>query len=490
MAIDEPEERPEAESAQVGFEIEGYAVSWMVIYVLFSIPIYWLMQDGQNRHYIELANRYLPMGYIAVGTSIVYARISKHFILVWSPVTWFFMASTLIFGMGPLIYYYGDAHSIRTLDMYWIMDDTMLLRTNVLNSVGTLFVCVGHRLMRATSWRPKGRRTTVDECLPMALKMFKWIIIFALPLKLYIYSMKYMYPFDFTYSAFVDQVASLCNVCITLSFFIWQSGRARYAWIAIPLLLLDATFSLLAFSKAYLIIPFIQAVIGIFMARKHFSVLVVGFLVVVSLYMWVKPLVDMGRGEFNNRQQRLDYRVEFVSDFLAGNMKQSATVSMANSEHWWTRQSFNSTEAYMINSYDNGHAGETIQNVWVVFIPRFIWPDKPIVTNAVFDLIYELLGTSCTSVGATLYGEAYWNGGWWMVFITSLYVGAMMCILARFSIYYMQVLDLRWLPVAIMGIYYGLSVEAWFVPVFVGEIPLFVGIWFLMKFLFPIRGNT
>ena len=41
------------------------------------------------------------------------------------------MMSGLTFGMGPLIYCYGDDISIRFLDKFWIMDSFMLLRTNL-----------------------------------------------------------------------------------------------------------------------------------------------------------------------------------------------------------------------------------------------------------------------------------------------------------------------------------------------------------------------
>src|SRR5205823_6261253 len=129
------------------------------------------------------------------------------------------------------------------LDTFWVMDDAMLLRTNLLNSIGTFFVCIGHRMMRSSAWRPSGKRISAEQSLSLAKTMFKWIIVFAVPLKIYIYTMRFMDPLEFKIPAFIEQIANLCNVCITLSFFIWQSGHPRYAWIAVTLLISDAMFS-------------------------------------------------------------------------------------------------------------------------------------------------------------------------------------------------------------------------------------------------------
>lgn len=480
---------PESTEAADTLPNVSYAVQWMIYYALFAIPVYIVCGDLQ-RGWVISANRYLPMLYIAVCAAIVTARLRHNGLFLWTPITWFFVMSALTFGMGPLIYYFGNESSIRFMDLFSLMDDRMLLRTNLLNTVGTLMVCLGHFVVHTTSWRPTGKRVPHEDRLEFARRMFWRILIVALPLKWGVFIPMYMDMFDFIIPASVQTIANLLGICISLAFYIWLSGERKFAWLAIFLFVADAATSLLIFSKFYLISPIIHATIGIFMARPKLRVLLIGAVAVIAGYMWVKPLTDIGRGEFYHKQKSLSSRITLIYDYIAGNLEPSSYETLSNSEHWWTRQSFASTEAHLIDAYDSGHPGNTINDFWVAFIPRAVWPDKPDISAAGRNLNYALFGNDTTSIGATVYGEAYWNGGWLVVALASIFIGIVFSVLGKLSLYYMQAMDLRFLPVAVIGIYYGLAIQEWFVLTFVGGIPLFFGIWYFIKFLSPKRFAT
>jgi len=58
-------------------------------------------------------------------------------------------------------------------------------------------------------------------------------------------------------------------------------------------------------------------------------------------------------------------------------------------------------------------------------------------------LNYELFGNDMTSLGATVYAEAYWNGGWLVVCIAGLFIGIAYSVIGRLALYYMKAVDLR-----------------------------------------------
>src|SRR5436190_1658570 len=193
--------------AEIGADIErpavagerknpNFAVDWMIYYALFAIPIYIVCLDLQQG-WLNSANHYLPIAYIGVCAAIVCARLKYNSQFIWTPITWFFVTSGLTFGLGPLIYYYGNEYSIQTMDTFSLMDDRMLLRTNLLNVVGTLMVCLGHFLVNMSAWKPKGERVPTEKRLQLAKRLFWRFLIIALPLKWGVFLPMYMDMFDF-----------------------------------------------------------------------------------------------------------------------------------------------------------------------------------------------------------------------------------------------------------------------------------------------------
>lgn len=472
--------------AKLDSRVVNCGIAWMISFQLVYISSYLFCLDLHRREYLDLANRFGPMAFALVCTAIVWTRLRRHPVLLWTPITWFIAISAMAFGVGPLIYFWGQDDEIRELDKFFLMDEFNLARTNVLNGVGMLVLCSVHTLASWTSWRPAVPKAPDLGNLANARKMLFRLFLLVGPLKLLVIIPMYLGWLDFIVPGIVESLASLFGVVILLAFFLWQSGDRRYAPIALGLMVLDSAIALAVFSKLMFILPFVNAAIGIYLAKPRLRYLALGFVLVASGYMFVKPLVDSGRSRFGRHSRDVKDTVSFVSYYFSEN-KSRDYYETHSSEHWWARQSYASTQAYLMNSYDNAHPGNSINHVWIVFIPRLVWPDKPLVNRAGVALNIEVFGSDTSSLAATIYGEAYWNGGWPMVVVITTFISAVFYIFGMYSINFMRFPDYRWLPVGMMGILYGLSVECWFVSIFVGGIPMFFGTWYLMKFMFPIR---
>jgi hypothetical protein len=93
------------------------------------------------------------------------------------------------------------------------------------------------------------------------------------------------------------------------------------------------------------------------------------------------------------------------------------------------------SQVVRLTKYDGFLNGETLQYLSYVFIPRFIWPGKPLVqTGAWFAekiglgwIDYE--GNYHNSINMTIPGELYLNYGYLGVMIGSIIVGLLFCLL-------------------------------------------------------------
>lgn len=76
--------------------------------------------------------------------------------------------------------------------------------------------------------------------------------------------------------------------------------------------------------------------------------------------------------------------------------------------------------------------GRTIEPLLYIFIPRFIWPDKPNSSMAgqVFNQEFKISASKNTYISTSQVGELYWNFGWTGLVIGMMTIGAVMAAVA------------------------------------------------------------
>ena len=118
--------------------------------------------------------------------------------------------------------------------------------------------------------------------------------------------------------------------------------------------------------------------------------------------------------------------------------------------------------------YDEGRHADSLSHVFAVFIPRFVWPDKPDLTETGRVLYALATGQVGTSISPGLFAEAYANFGWWGLPSLMLPLGMVLALLNRVAV--RLVLQSRWLylPVVLMGVQVGTRVDGHFVIDVVG----------------------
>jgi hypothetical protein len=117
---------------------------------------------------------------------------------------------------------------------------------------------------------------------------------------------------------------------------------------------------------------------------------------------------------------------------------------------------------------DAGATGESLAYSLTVFVPRFIWPNKPVITSVGTDLYTAATGQIGTSISPGLFAEAYWNLGWLGVPVLMIPLGIILAVFSRYSLAMMG--HERWLhmPVILLGVGVGMRADGWYVADIVG----------------------
>lgn len=146
-----------------------------------------------------------------------------------------------------------------------------------------------------------------------------------------------------------------------------------------------------------------------------------------------------------------------------------------------------SIQGYLVNEYNNGRAGNTLSEFWVAFIPRIIWPEKPIVTRPGGELnakYYNDPNQSRSSMAPTYSAEAYWNYGPAGVVIVSVLLGAALGWLTRYSLAAIAGVRPEYFIIAFPAAIWACFVESWVVSGYLGAFIILVVILMLARLVF------
>ena len=170
-----------------------------------------------------------------------------------------------------------------------------------------------------------------------------------------------------------------------------------------------------------------------------------------------------------------------------------STTSEARLRALGRRFDLASIQGYLINEYNSGRPGRSLVDFWAVFVPRMIWPEKPIMTRFGVELnaqYYYMSGQGArqthSSAAPSYSGEAYWNYGVPGVILVSILLGLgigwltscwQRAMAGRAPTYFLIAF-----PVAIWASF----VESWVVGTYLGEFIIFVVILLFGRAVFAL----
>lgn len=413
---------------------------------------------------LDFMNAAIPLGLVGglLGTCIQLVRHSRF--NLFRPLTAFLFSCALYHGMGPLLYTFGAPEQIAATKILQSFDAQGLTEVLILNQCCTLAVLLAYLgYDRFLPQRQPLPETPVQA--PMAL------LPFMIALGLWGIGVKFLVvlPWDLklTDQAPAGLLVGTQSLSYGTLFYLWYlraQGRGAKAW---PLLLtlLEVAYGLISLSKMALLLPLIAALLGHQAAcpltPRRWAFLGLGGLTLILL---LQPMNTF-----------LRYKREVAGPVALGDMVQvlgavtdrealMELVDMRRSgvqeDTFWTRLGYVNVEAYVLARRAEGRGGDTYRYFKHLFIPRWVWPDKPVV-NPGLDFNKEWLGSDNSSIGLTMFGEAYFNAGWLGVPL----IGMVLALILR-----LLEVPLSWVlsqgrfeqsMMLFLGVFIGLRVDDW-----------------------------
>jgi hypothetical protein len=465
------------------------ALTRLVIVLSFLFASY-LIGDllyGENGRYF--LNRVGPIIVLVSCFWTAYEVVRSNPNTLWTPIPWFLAASGCFLGFGSLVLPFGDEAMVALVNELFPVGPWDLWRTNVLDVVGIILILTSFLCCSRFMDRRRPRSAPDEKLLPAAgrKRIENALYIFlaiGLPLQ-YLLILPYEFgQLPFTLPGSIHALNSLVPLCIFILAYLASTCGGRWTVFFWTLLGSEIVVELVRFSKSALLIVLIMAVFGRYLASRRMAELILGTIVVFLVYVAITPLADWGRNEIYKEtgeywHASLEKRLAISADGIE--LWSMGRLELQHQGGWWRRFCYAGSQTMVMSQFDHGSPGSTFQAIIYGPIPRFVWPDKPILQPGAE--LSELAGhQSTTHLGIGTFAEAYWNGGWPLVVLCCCYMGVVFTWLSRAALRMLVRSEWLLLPCAFLGMQSGLAaITEWFALTFVNGMLVYLTYYLLIR---------
>jgi len=461
---------------------------------------------------------------LMVPTIYFFGSMYTFFLMVRSgsvmvPVAWFILGTGVFFGLGVVS---GGLHVHPWADKLFGNDLTYLVNVNILNSSSVLIILsVVYAVLRYTSNNDYAANKYAKKIKQSDLiKFFNYIALIAfagVTLKLIFFPIAE----DLLLRSFIDKVYFFVPVSLLLLGILWREINLATKLIAGLVFIMAITNGLLGLSKLDVITTLLAFIVGTLVIHHSLKSIVIYFSAVILVYIMISPIVTYGRAhvdynaQHNSLLDRVNIMTELASKYIKSEelsvhpsytLDKKSGVFIAKNQtvdldeeiklkkqvkNIGMRLDVASIQGYLINEYNAGQRGESLDKFWAILIPRIFWQEKPIMTNNAGKLNAQYYGggrgTELSAIAPTYVAEAYWNYGLTGVLMVSLYLGLIIGWFSNLASKFLSEPKSGYFLIAFPAIITFAHVESWVVPTYIGGLGILVVILLAYQMLFFIN---
>ena len=359
----------------------------------------------------------------------------------------FTAAFAFYFLFGASLLSFGSEEEIARSLNYYFIDARAGLQVDAVNGIGFGIALITSAISpRRWFERHTARVASVASNVSPPLVMFL-LIIFGSGAMLNALSVDFGFR-----DGVVGGVWRAASLFSTVAVFLGAAYRGKFARTmrvaAILLALTSAVAGLLLFNKTQVLISLGALITGLAMRYRAPLIFPVGLVGLALVYLAIGGVVSYGRGQLGEESTTaLSVRWRIAMDGFtarfAGDDRAQTTP--------WGRLCYVPSQGAAMDFFDADAGGDEIRLIPWLFVPRFIAPDKPIITQSGADFHEKITGHKGSSTGQGIFSSGYYNAGWLGVILASVICG---WILAQTSAAANAILSQRamlMLPLGLLG---------------------------------------
>ncbi|WP_316295234.1 hypothetical protein [Aestuariicoccus sp. MJ-SS9] len=466
----------------------------MLTALLPLIPLYLAAIVSQDVAFTHFVNRTGPVWFVMILSFGAFYLLRHDVRLIWTPILWLPIQSAVFFGFGPLVAVFGnDITQQKLANSFLSVSPDELIWASQLSTVGVFCLLFGvflHLTLSHRSWESAFSEVRVTRS-PMSPRQVAIVfVIFGGVLKYWMALPSQWGMTSMIVPGFLTTVVKLLDVGFAIMAFLAARGDSQMRRLLLLLLPIHVILSGLTFSKNQLITALLFPVIGDIMGRRslrRFTLLVV---VIALVYGSSQDFVHYGRGKIMEETGTISQagyfeRFSISASYMLGEQSPVAYSSdeeMSEMQGWWTRLNYAGVQVAARNLHLAGVPNDSLQNVWLYFIPRFVWPEKPIVVPPGWFFYTELTGREGTFLGLSIYGDLFWLGGWAATMVGTFLIGWVLAMMSLRSMRFIRDQNFLMFPLVLLPLSVAMFGPTSFVSNgIISAIPMYLAYTLLMR---------
>lgn len=419
---------------------------------------------------------------------------------IWTAAFWFPAGAAAFFGFGPLVEVLGNDITRASLsNSFFAVSADELFRANELSTCGITLILAGfwvylrlHSHSRQKTFWRKPLPTFSPQVVAVAF------VVVGGALKYLLFNPAHWGEIDLVIPGMVSGLDSLTDVGFAIVAFL-AARRNKLMWafflVAWPIHLF---LCIISFAKIQIITSMLLPLIGAYAGGMRLRSFAVGVALVGLAYISAEPWVSYGRYVVYQQTGSISEagygdRIEIFEDYIFSGGLRGRSGAQSEEQGWWTRLSYAGGEAYAMALHDQGIVNHSLDDLWIYFIPRFVWPDKPILHGPSLDFYRQVSGdpTGQSYLGLAIYGDLYWQFGWLGILFACPLIGWLFADMAARSTRAIEGREFIMLPAVLMALKIALIGPTDFVVTgIIGGLPIYFGYIIILKLLGKfVKGN-
>lgn len=387
---------------------------------------------------------------------------------VWSSLFWFRLATAVYFGLGNIMPTLANATTRFLMDAYFFAQPEHLATLNLL--VATSVFCVlGTASLLTLLWPDRGRQQVHDPGK---------LLLIGLMFAIFGYSMKFLVIVPMTLGLYGNAIIPgiLNSLSLMAPVSVYMLGRYAVLYrasllpVVVALVVSDVLVGVLLMNKSDVILSIIMFFMAYLSQRPTLVKCATAAAVVAGTLMFVTPVAEYGRSQVWQRYSAatgasFEERMAIILEFY------TAPNSKGNLEEYqgiYSRLSYLNAAALAINEYDRGRPSDSLETAWVAFIPRALWPDKPITSEIGREFNILATGNPNSSSAPGIFADAYYCWGWLGVPLVMIPIGIWFFLLGRYTLWVLSTARYLHFPVVLSAMRIGFRVDGFIVTDIIG----------------------
>ncbi len=403
---------------------------------------------------------------------------------IWTPLLWNRIAIMIYFCFGNLVPYVVDEVSRKYIEVFFLFQPQDVADVNLITAIFmVVYLSTCTLLSKSVQlFFGKSRLITVSK-VSMETMGLLFLIFGGIPY--FLGNLGFLFGLNVLANLnFLSEISRSVYVGILLlTIQYYDSDRLKFLMVAsfVAILSFLGVFEL---NKSSVLFPVLVFSMGVIYKSKNVSHIVMLILFAFGLYSTVSGPISYARVQsFNTTNgfqgDKLFARgAQLLSYYGSSNAFEKEKISET-----WIRISYINGAAFAVYQYDNGNPGDSWKDLAVVWIPRALYPNKPIITDVARDFSYIATGNDVSQATPGLIAEAYWNQGWLGVVLVAILTGIISTFWSVYSITAMQRQAWHLFPIVLLGMRMGTRFDGMLAPDIFGPLSYAVIGHFALQFL-------